>query len=93
MASLTLGERSFSKYAPKGFELEVDKEEDDWWRVKFLIYGFTEAFSNMASIYLNIGDDSMCAIRFRTTSKGNVPHLSYIFRNPEPLGEEFNKLA
>ena len=31
----------------------------------------------------------MSAIRFWTTEKGNLPHLSYIFRKPEPLGTEF----
>ena len=35
----------------------------------------------------------MSAIRFRITAKGNLPHLSYIFRKPEPLGTKFNKVA
>ena len=35
----------------------------------------------------------MSAIRFRTTAKGNLPHLSYIFRKTEPLGTEFNTVA
>ena len=35
----------------------------------------------------------MSAIRFQTTEKGNLPHLSYIFRNPEPLGTEFNTVV
>ena len=30
----------------------------------------------------------MSAIRFQTTAKGNLLHLSYIFRKPEPLGAE-----
>ena len=33
------------------------------------------------------------AIRFRTTAKGNLPHLSYIFRKPEPLGTNFKTFA
>ena len=44
---------------------------------------------NIAASFLN-GGDSMSAIRFRTTAKGNLPHLSYILRKPEPLGTEFN---
>ena len=40
-----------------------------------------------------MGDESMSAIMFRTTSKGNLPHLSYIFRKPEPLGTEFKTVA
>ena len=35
----------------------------------------------------------MSAIRFRTTAKGNLPHLSYIFGNPEPLGTKFKTVA
>ena len=31
----------------------------------------------------------MSAIRFRTTVKGNLRHLSYIFRNPKPLSTKF----
>ena len=40
-----------------------------------------------------LGDKSMSAIRFRTTAKGNLPHLSYIFRKAEPLGTEFKTVA
>ena len=32
----------------------------------------------------------MSVIRFRTTAKGKLPHLSYILRKPEPLGTELN---
>ena len=35
----------------------------------------------------------MSAIRFWTMAKGNLPHLSYIFRKPEPLGIEFKTVA
>ena len=35
----------------------------------------------------------MRTIRFRTTEKGNLPHLSYIFRTPEPLGGEFKTVS
>ena len=35
----------------------------------------------------------MSAICFRTTTKGNLPHLSYIFRIPDPLGTEFNTVT
>ena len=35
----------------------------------------------------------MSAIRFQTMAKGNLPHSSYIFIKPEPLGTEFNKVA
>ena len=35
----------------------------------------------------------MSAIRFGTTVKGGLPHLSFIFRKPEPLGTEFNNVT
>ena len=34
----------------------------------------------------------MSAIRFFTTPKGYLPHYSYIFRNPEPLGIEMKNM-
>ena len=50
-----------------------------------LIYGFNEAYSNIAASYLKVRDESMSAMQFSTTSKEDLPHLSYIFCNPEPL--------
>ena len=50
------------KYWPRGFESEVDKEEDEWWRARLLIDGFNEEFSNISASYLKVGDDSMNAI-------------------------------
>ena len=38
-------------------------------------------------------DESMSAIRFRTTPKGDLLHCSYIFRQPEPLGTEMKNVA
>ena len=54
---------------------------------------FNNACKNIVASFLKVGDESMSAIRFRTTAKGNLPHFSYIFRNPEPLGTEFNTVA
>ena len=51
------------------------------------------ACNNIAASFMNFGDESMSAICFRTTVKGNLPQLSYIFRNPEPLGAEFKIVA
>ena len=45
------------------------------------------------SQFLKVGDESMSAIRFRTTAKGNLLHLSYIFRKPDPLGTKFKTVA
>ena len=51
--------------------------------VKLLIGGFNEAFMNIAASYLKVGGESMSAIRFWVTVKGDLPHLYYIFWKPE----------
>ena len=66
---------------------------DEWWRAKLLFGGFNTPCKNIAASFLKVGDESMSAIRFRTTVKGNLPHLSYIFRKPEPLGNDFKAVA
>ena len=66
---------------------------DEWWRAKNLFDGFNTASKNIVASFLKGGDESMSAIRFRTTAKGNLTHLSYIFRKPETLGTEFKTVA
>ena len=66
---------------------------DEWWRAKHLFDGFNTACKNIAASFLKVGDESMSTIRFRTMAKGNLPHLSYIFRKPEPLGTELKTVA
>ena len=41
---------------------------------KFLIDGFNEACKNIDACSLKVGDESMSAIRFWTTEKGNLPY-------------------
>ena len=65
----------------------------EWWRAKHLFDGFNIACKNIAASFLKVGDELMSGIRFRTMAKGNLPHLSYIFRKPEPLGTEFKTVA
>ena len=54
------------------------------------INGYNEACNNTSLGYLKVEDESMSAIRFWTTVKGDLPHLYYIFWKPEPLGMQFN---
>ena len=54
-----------------------------------LIDGFNVACKSIATSYMKVGDESMSEIRFRTTAKGDLPYLSYIFRKSEPLVTEF----
>ena len=73
--------------------MEAYKATYEWWRKKFLIDGFNAACKNIAASFLKVGDEPMSAIRFWTMAKGNVPHLSCIFRKPKPLGKEFKAVA
>ena len=73
--------------------MEEDKATYEWWKAKLFISGFKAACKNISVSSLKVGDESMSAIRFLTTAKGNLPHLSYILCKPEPLGAEFNTVA
>ena len=64
-----------------------------WRREKLLIDGFNATCNNVAASSLKVGDESMSTIIFGAMAKGNLPHLSYIFRKPEPLGTEFKTVA
>ena len=58
-----------------------------------LIDGFNETCKNKTASYLKVGDESISVIRFRTTAKGNLTHLYYIFYNLDPLETEFNTVS
>ena len=49
--------------------------------------------NDIAVSYLELGNEPIGVIRFRTTSKRNLPHLCYILRNPEPLGKDFKTVG
>ena len=61
--------KEFKKYWSKGLGSEEDKDAYEWCRSKLLIYGFNNACNTIAAGYLKVGDESMSAIRFRTTEK------------------------
>ena len=65
--------------------MEEDKDKDELRRSKLLIDGFNEACKDIAANYMRIGDGYMSAISFQTTLNGDLPHLSYILRNMDPL--------
>ena len=67
--------------------------EYEWWRARLLIDGFNEACSNIVTSYLKVGYESMSSLQFCTTSKGDLPQLSYVFRKPGPLGTELNTVS
>ena len=73
--------------------MEADKATYEWWRENLLINVFNMACKNIAASFLKVGEESTSVISFQTTAKGNLPHLSYIFRNMDSLGTEFRIVA
>ena len=49
--------------------------------------------NNISTSYLKVGYESMSAIRFRKTAKGELPRFPYIFCKPKPLVVEFNTVV
>ena len=58
-----------------------------------MIDGFNESCNNIASSYLEFGNESMSVVFSWTTAKGNLPHLYYISHNLEPLETEFKTVS
>ena len=52
---------------------------DNLWKFRGVIDGFNESLSQIASGVVKTDDESMSAIRFRTTPKGDLPHYSYFY--------------
>ena len=69
-------------------------ESDPWHPIQHFVNEFNanRADKIAASIYKTM-DESMSPYRPRKTKTGNLPHLSYILRKPEPLGTEFKSVA
>ena len=61
---------------------QKSKKYDEWWRARAFIYGFNEVCKNIAASYLKVGNESMSAIYFWNTEKGDLPNLSYILHKP-----------
>ena len=63
--------KEFRKYWTQGFDSEEENDSYKWWRERLLINGFNKAWKNIAASYLKVGNESMSAIRFWTTEKGD----------------------
>jgi hypothetical protein len=59
-----------------------------------LIDKFNENRGNIvAASVIKLLDESMSAWRPRKSKTGGLPNLSFILRQPEPLGTEFKSMA
>ena len=68
------------------------KVANNFWKVRGMIDRFTKSHRQIDSGVEKKEDELMSAIKFRTTPKVDLPHYSYIFRKPEPLGIEMNNV-
>ena len=62
--------KKFREYRPQAFELEEEKDSDEWWKGKLSIDGFNGACKNIDSSYLKFGYESMSAISLSEYSEG-----------------------
>ena len=59
-----------------------------------MVNGFNESQHHfIAASSTKVLDESMSACKPRTTALGDLPHISYVIRKPEPLGTEFKNAA
>jgi hypothetical protein len=86
--------REIKNYFPFSF-YDWSKEDDDPWHpIGLLVDGFNENRNRtIAASILKILDEEMSAFVPQTTALGGLPHLSYIFRKPKPLGTEGKVMA
>ena len=83
----------FKEFWPCSFTTPAVKAIDNSYKVQGLIDRFNESHRNISSGVVITADESISVIRFHTTPKGDLPHYSYIFSKPEPLGTEIKILA
>jgi hypothetical protein len=76
-------------YLPFMWADESLKGTDPWWQIVRAFESFAENRKRtvLSSNDLTV-DESMSALRPRTTKTGNLPHLSFVKRKPEDLGTE-----
>ena len=68
--------------------------EDKWWGIRPLIAEFnSNRLLNVVKSEILIPDEAMSAFQPRTTSAGDLDHLSFVERKPKKLGTEFKCVA
>ena len=85
--------KEFRTFWPCSFVDQSVKVTGNFWKIRGLIDGFNKSRSQIASGREKTADESMSAIRFLTTPIGDLPHYSYIFVKPDPLGTEMKNVA
>ena len=83
--------REIKKYIPIMFTSDDKKSnEDPWYQIIKVVEDFNlNRKRTIATSNLRDTDETMSPYCPQTVKTGNIPHLSYVFRKPEPLGTEF----
>jgi hypothetical protein len=82
-------------FQDKSKEPDQDGSGGDPWHICLLMVdGYNKKRHDwIAASVRKVLDESMSAFKPQTTTTGNLPHLSFILRKPEPLGTEFKTIA
>ena len=78
--------KEFREFFPSSFTSPLVKGIDNFWILCGIVDVFNDSHRQISSGVEKKADESISAIQFCATPKGDLPHYSYIFRNPEPLG-------
>jgi hypothetical protein len=71
-----------------------DDEADPWNQINSIIDGFNNNRARkVAASFCKVHDESMIALKPRTTKTGGLPFLSFILRKPKTIGTEFKVSA
>jgi hypothetical protein len=73
---------------------ELKSRGDSWWRIQQAITTFNKTRKDLIQTSrLCTIDETMSAFCPQTTKTGDLPHLSFVARTPEPLGTELKSAA
>ncbi len=86
--------RELRQYVPYAMSDPNQKTETRWWRINAFMREFVTNQSRLiAAAHWKVLDELMSPFRPRTLKTGNLPHISYLIRKPQPLGTEFKCAA
>ena len=82
------------KFYVAGLAAYPPATDDPWYPIQHHMDEFNaNRIKTVAASRYKTMDESMSAFRPRKTKNGNLPHLSFIFRKPEPLGTELKTVG
>jgi hypothetical protein len=77
-----------------GTEIEGEEGKDPWHMILLMVDGYNKNRNQwVAASVHKVLDESMSTWKPRTSKRGGLPRISFIFRKPKPLGTEFKDIA